>query len=335
VSQLDRYFDTLATRGLPVWPEIAVGENSYEPGYVYTFEAADVTAFFGIVLHRVADVAGMRFALKCVVASEDPALLKISAPDGQRVEGDDGFLSTGLVTCGSQTLGAYREWLCDQDGNWLMVRRIEGGGSVLPFGQIVIQGVPVVIQGVPLVNTVPAPLALRQPPRPVIPAVIVPRARPVVPPPGPSLPEVIELEDAFDDDSLMNALGEKLRMAQTLRAMLDAVLYFPFTLRTTSVDSASFESIGVLRLDATLFGADFVLTAELEVSASGQSVELQLYDLTAAAVVATLTSSSTTTENQTALVVLPLAGHLYDVRLRRVGGAPGELVSCRSVALRR
>lgn len=137
----------------------------------------------------------------------------------------------------------------------------------------------------------------------------------------------IELPDAFDDASLeMNAAGDKFRVA---------VVRVAFTLRTTSVGNAAFEEVGVLRLDATPFGTAFVLEAELEVSAAGQTVELQLYDLTAAALLATLSSSSLVTERRTAAVTLAAGEALYSARLRRVGGTAGQAVSCRSVTLKR
>ena len=54
----------------------------------------------------------------------------------------------------------------------------------------------------------------------------------------------------------------------------------------------------------------------------------------AAAVVATLTSSSLVTQKRSAAVTLPLAEHLYSVRLRRAGaGTNADRVSCRSVCL--
>lgn len=235
------------------------------------------------------------------------------------------------------------------DNCWRPIQRLpfrladEGG---MPAGQIVIQGRPVLIQGRPLVNTVP-PLAARarkptpatakpavQPvaaeaPKPeVVIATIVERARPLPRAPEPrQLPragaEPIELETTFADASLsMTEAGDKFRVS---------LARFAFTLRTTSVDNTNFEEVGVLRFDATRFGGTLQLVAELEVSAQAQSCELQLYDLTAASVVATLTTTSLVTQKLSTPVTLPLADHLYSVRLRRIGGMPTERVSCRSV----
>lgn len=106
-----------------------------------------------------------------------------------------------------------------------------------------------------------------------------------------------------------------------------------FTLRTTSVAGTDYEEIGVLRLDATPMGGALTVVAELEVSASGQSVDCQLYNLTAAAPVVTLTGASMVTTKVTAAVMLALSEQLYAVRLRRVGGSPGQQVSCRSIYL--
>lgn len=139
--------------------------------------------------------------------------------------------------------------------------------------------------------------------------------------------EPIELVDTFADGSLeMTEAGDKFRVA---------VIQFPITLRTASIDNTVFEEIAVLRLNATPFGPDFELIAELEVSAAGQSVELQLYNLTTPGTIATLSSSSLVTEKKVAAFTLPQSEVLYSVRLRRVGGASGQRVSCRSVMLKR
>lgn len=356
MSALDAYFSVVASRGLRVQMTPAMGESDLEPGFVYLVEGADENAIYGIIAPRIADVVGKRIALKVIAAAPSPpgGALEVVAPDGQTIEGDDGYLHSGLAVVGEQTLGAYREWLCDPDGNWLMVAR-ELGADTTPLGQIVIHGIPVVIQGVPLVNTPPAAATAALVRRPIVavPAVLVPHREPRTAlralAPAPLVSEVIELEDAFDDTSLeMNTAGEKFRVAETLQTAIDAAsdavevaldelaaLRFPFTQRTTSVDSTSFEEIGIMRFDPTPFGAAFVLVAELEVSVSGQTVELQLYDLTTAASVATLASTSLVTQKQTASIALPLAEHLYSVRLRRVGGTAGQMVSCRSAMLER
>lgn len=151
MSHLDAYFTTRATRGLPVYPEPVPGETQIEPGYVYTYEGADVVAIFGIKPHLLRDIVGKRIALKCISESEDPDELHVSVPDGQLIENDDGFLSSN-ATAGLQADGAYREWVCDPDGNWLLVVRVDPSGGEVE-GQIVIQGVPVEINGEPLVNT--------------------------------------------------------------------------------------------------------------------------------------------------------------------------------------
>lgn len=345
MSHLDQHFAATAGHGLAVWPTPMPSESTLEPGFLYLVEGADIPVYFGIAARALADVKDQRVALKVITAMPGPGPIKISAPDGQFIEGDDGYIASGLVEAGSQALGTYREWMCDADGNWLLVG-LEIDGAVAVAGQIVIKGIPVVIHGVPLVNTVPpiaaAGIALRSLPVSVAtPAVIVPRPAAIAP--APLAGTTIELEDTFADASLeMDTAGEKFRVAELLQSEIEnialevaAVVRFPFTLRTTSVSGTSYEEIGILRLDPTDLGAAFTLVAELEVSAAGQTAELQLYNLTAGAAVATLSSVSLVTQKRAASVTLPLSEALYSVRLRRTGGAAGQLVSCRSVTLER
>jgi|SRR5262245_58163108 len=230
--------------------------------------------------------------------------------------------------------------------------------ETLPEGTLAINGVPLAIGGVPLVISpptaaaaAPAP-ALLERPRPIVarPVRIVPHApAPAALVPVPLTGEFIELVDAFDDASLeMNELGDKFRVAESVQLAIAehdealvtlgaevSAMRFPFTLRVTSVDGLSHEEIGILRLDATPFGAEFEFVAEIEVSALGQTAEVQLVNLDTAEVVATLTSTSVTTDKQTAAVTLPLSEQLYSVRLRRIAGDSSQRVSCRSAAFER
>lgn len=355
---LDRYFAKHASRGLSVVLEPVAGETTVEPGFVYRVQAAHPNAIYAIAAHPLDELVGKRIAFKVVGSDDSPGLLEVMAPDGYLLEDDGGELVSGLANAGLQLTGAYREWICDPDGNWLLISSAEGGEGI-PLGQIVIKGTPVVIQGVPLVNTVPAPLAPATPPPLVAtPATIVPRSAPVARPLGPSLlsGDVIELEDAFADASLeMDTAGEKFRVAEDLQtaiATLDTdltalevevdevqataeAMRFEVPLRKTTTAETTYEEIGVVRFDATPFAGALVLVAELEVSAAGQTAQLELWNLTAGATVTTLSTSSKTTAKLTAPVTLPTSEALYSLRLRRVGGSVNQYVSCRSVAFER
>lgn len=341
MSLLDRHFDMQAARGLAVYPVPVPGESTLDPGFLYSVEGADQSAIFG--LRR--GTPNQRVALKIITPAENPpgGPLKIVAAEGQLIEDDLGQLVDGAATVGTQALGAYREWICDPDGNWLMVSRAAGSMGGVPLGQIVIQGVPVVIQGVPLVNTVPAPLAA-PPSRPIIarPVLIVPR--PALAPtsapqaalaPVPLAGETIELEDAFADASLeMDASGEKFRVATALQELTESRVLLDFTLRTISVASTDYEEIGVQRFDPTgLESVNLRLVAEMDVAAFGQVAELQLVELNSGTVIATLSTDKTVTTPCAVALVLPSVVTLYSVRLRRVGGNSSLRVACRSVAL--
>jgi hypothetical protein len=225
----------------------------------------------------------------------------------------------------------------------------------MPPGQITIQGVPLVIGGVPVVITPPVPPPPPPPPpatRPRLPvliarqAVVVPRAQPSAAlAPTPATGASIELEDAFADLSLeMSSEGDKFRVSTAIQDDLEelqdlvldmepslAAMRFPFTLRTTSVADTQYEEIGVLRFDATPLAGTVLWVAELEVAVPGETAELELYNLTSGASVATMSSTSTVTQQVVASVALPLSEALYSVRLRRVGGNSAQRVSCRSV----
>jgi len=118
-------------------------------------------------------------------------------------------------------------------------------------------------------------------------------------------------------------------------AAVEGATRLPFTLRTTTVDSTAYEEIGLLRFDPTGLGASWTFIVELEVALAGQTVDCQLYNLTAAAVVATVSSTSLVTQKRTAAVTLPLSEQLYSVRLRRTAGDSSQRVSCRSAAFER
>jgi hypothetical protein len=108
---------------------------------------------------------------------------------------------------------------------------------------------------------------------------------------------------------------------------------FAFSLRTSSVAGTDYEEIGVLRLDATPWGGALTFIAEIEAGAVGATAEIQLYNLTAAAVVVTLSTGATVTTKVTSDVTLPTSEALYSLRLRRVGGDSTQRASCKSAIL--
>lgn len=156
MSVLDKRFKILATRGLPVQQAPLGGEDTVEPGFLYKLLgqrlSGSASAIVGLAAHPVADVVGKRFGLK-VVAYDEPLLnmpLHVTTPDGQFIEGLDGVLAD-FVDLGTQEIGSYHEWICDPDGNWLLISKPP---HTMPAGQIVIQGIPIVIQGAPVVVSV-------------------------------------------------------------------------------------------------------------------------------------------------------------------------------------
>src|SRR5262245_4232174 len=99
---------------LPVATEVVIGSGSVEPGYLHRVAASDSPIVLNIVPHAIEDVVGKRFAIKVFVEATTPpgGTLTILAPDGQQIEAETGERGDG-VELEDQTLGTYREWLCD------------------------------------------------------------------------------------------------------------------------------------------------------------------------------------------------------------------------------
>lgn len=110
---------------LPVATAIAGADATVEPGYLHRVAGSDDPIVLTMVSHTLAEVSGKRFGVK--VYSSAPTVpggvLSVSVPVGQQIEDDAGELGN-VFAFDDQTVGQYREWLCDADGNWLMVASI-------------------------------------------------------------------------------------------------------------------------------------------------------------------------------------------------------------------
>lgn len=241
--------------------------------------------------------------------------------------------------------------------------QIQGHPLVITTGALARKPRTPDVRGIPAATPEPAPTPA---PEPIV-ATIIERPQPLAAPPAPrALPRVggtpIELVDAFADSSLeMDEEGDQFRVALGLQAVIEdlqasdidqgaaitalqtdvtemgtevSAMRFPFPRRISSTALDTYEELGVLRFDATPFEGAVTLEAELEVSATGQTATLELWNLTAGTTVTTLTSTSKVTEKKTASVTLPTSEQLYSVRLKRTGGSATQNVACRSVAFR-
>lgn len=124
MSLLDGLFEQTEPE-LPVADDVVTADASVEPGYLHRIAGSDDPITVTMIPHTLDDVAGTRFAVK--VYAEAPAppggTLTIVVPVGQQIEANSGELGDGVVLA-DQTLGTFREWLCDAEGVWRMV----GGG---------------------------------------------------------------------------------------------------------------------------------------------------------------------------------------------------------------
>lgn len=108
---------------LPIADAVISADAAVEPGYLYRIVASETPMTLTMLPHSLASVVDKRFAVKVYSSEvEVPASLTIVAAPGQQLELDDGSLGSSVELV--QTLGNYREWLCDADGTWLRV----GGG---------------------------------------------------------------------------------------------------------------------------------------------------------------------------------------------------------------
>ncbi len=127
--------------------------------------------------------------------------------------------------------------------------------------------------------------------------------------------------DASRDDHVhaMPSAADVGAVPATATAFLPVCLY-------ATTDLASLTACGRCRVDPADLarsGLTTALTLDVigDVSAGGLTGTVELYDLTAAATVATLTWTETSPTRKTASVTLPGAAHLYELRFSVAGGS--------------
>jgi hypothetical protein len=122
MSFLDGLFDQTVPE-LPVAVDVVTADRTVEPGFLY--RVAGRAAATTVTMASRPPVAGTRFAVKVYTPAPTPpgGTLTVVVPAGQQIEAGDGALGAG-VALPDQTLGTYREWICDDAGHWLLV---EGG----------------------------------------------------------------------------------------------------------------------------------------------------------------------------------------------------------------
>lgn len=122
MSFLDGLFEQTVPE-LPIAVEVVTASRVVQPGLLYRVAGSDAAIVLTIAPH--AAVAGQRFAVKVYAPAPAPpgGTLTVFVPAAQQIEAGSGELGAG-VELPDQTLGLYREWVCDADGHWLLV---EGG----------------------------------------------------------------------------------------------------------------------------------------------------------------------------------------------------------------
>lgn len=122
MSFLDGLFEQTVPE-LPVAAEVVDSSRVVKPGYLYRIAASDAAIVLTITPH--AAVAGQRFAVKVYAPTPTGpgGALTVTVPAAQQIEAGNGLLGSSFELP-SQTLGLYREWVCDADGRWMLV---EGG----------------------------------------------------------------------------------------------------------------------------------------------------------------------------------------------------------------
>lgn len=114
---------------LQVVAEPISDDANVEPGFMYRIAGSDNPILLALRPHSNSEIVGKRFAVK--VYSYTPptratGTLTVTVPNGQLIEDDAGGLGTGVAFADAgSTVGLYREWLCDSEGVWLLVNRID------------------------------------------------------------------------------------------------------------------------------------------------------------------------------------------------------------------
>lgn len=104
---------------LPIAETVVSADATVETGQLHRISGSDVDLELTMATHSLATVAQQRFAVKVYSAAMTPGALTINAPAGQLLEDADGELVASVAL--TQALGLYREWMCDDAGNWLAV----------------------------------------------------------------------------------------------------------------------------------------------------------------------------------------------------------------------
>jgi hypothetical protein len=113
---------TVTVPELPVAEDVITADVNIDPGYLYRISGSDDPITLTLLPFTVADIAGLRLAIKVYAAAPTPpgGALAIVMPGGQLIEGDDGALAATFELA-DQTVGTFREWLADNAGNWLLI----------------------------------------------------------------------------------------------------------------------------------------------------------------------------------------------------------------------
>lgn len=110
------------TPELQVTTAVVDADTNVEPGYLYRVTGSDGTVTISLRPHSRADVAGKRVAVK--VFDGVLGRLTVAVPAGQQIEDSDGAIAATAVF-DDPAVGLYREWLCDSEGTWFLVSRVD------------------------------------------------------------------------------------------------------------------------------------------------------------------------------------------------------------------
>jgi len=110
---------------MPIADEIITADAVVAPGSLYRIAAGDVDYTLTMQTLSLATVSNMRFAVKVYSSAESVFGLTIVAPSGQLLEDVAGELVASVEL--TQLVGLYREWLCDAEGNWMLVGNVDPG----------------------------------------------------------------------------------------------------------------------------------------------------------------------------------------------------------------
>ncbi len=127
MSFLDGLFTCECTGGaggITVNPTTVNDGDTLAPGFVHMLQSPATETNTSLTI-AAGDNAGKRVGLMVFGLNEGgtPGSIQVNAPDGE-IQDDTGEFAGNASPSANAYAGLYREWLCDDAGNWFLVGKV-------------------------------------------------------------------------------------------------------------------------------------------------------------------------------------------------------------------